>query len=66
MNITEYYHNKGKLPNKYYNQLNGKTANENYQKEKEKMTISLSAEAESQIKNIIEKSLNDILKDFTF
>lgn len=30
MDLLEYYHNTGKCPDRYYNQLNGKTAQENY------------------------------------
>ena len=28
--LIEYYYNSGKMPLNYYNQLNGKTAQENY------------------------------------
>ena len=31
MDLLEYYHRTGKCPDRYYNQLNGKTADENYQ-----------------------------------
>lgn len=30
MDLLEYYHKTGKCPDRYYNQLNGKTAQENY------------------------------------
>lgn len=30
MNFLEYYYRTGKCPERYYNQLNGKTAQENY------------------------------------
>lgn len=30
MELLEYYHRTGKCPDRYYNQLNGKTAQENY------------------------------------
>ena len=32
--MTEYYHSTGQLPDIYYNQLNGKSAQENYNNQK--------------------------------
>ena len=31
MDLIEYYYQSGQMPIRYYNQLNGKTAQENYQ-----------------------------------
>lgn len=34
--LTDYYYDSGKLPERYYNQLNGKTADQNYREYKNK------------------------------
>lgn len=34
MDMTEYYYSTGQLPDRYYNQMNGKSAQENYNNQK--------------------------------
>ena len=56
----------GKMPLKYYNQLNGKNAQENYAEYKRlnnNNNISLlDREAENELKKLIENSVDDIIK----
>ena len=56
--LIEYYYNSGKMPLNYYNQLNGKTAQENYAailKQRQK-------ENESFIMYVIRNTLQSTLK----
>ena len=61
----ETLHKSGKLPDKYYNQLNGKTATENYIRLKANRN-ELSADLKSNLYEIIQKSLDDILNNLQF
>lgn len=69
----EYYHNSGLMPDWVYNQVNGKTAQENYidivMKRDQEYRDSLNErEVEESISNSLEetidKCLDDILKEF--
>lgn len=68
MDYTEYYHESGLLPDRYYNQLNGKSAAENYkkiqlnrQKKKESFILSI---IQSSLRMVVKKSLDEIFKGF--
>lgn len=64
MNI-EYLYNSGKLPLKYYNQLNGKTAQENYNLIKNNVYQKNEyTEIKNHLSAVIETALNEILSNF--
>lgn len=71
MDILEYQYKAGKIPARFYMQLNGKTAQENYitiQRERAKeynreIQKQITTQIEKEIPEIIEKSLDKILKD---
>lgn len=56
-NIDDLYES-GKIPDRYYNQLNGRTAQENYKRFK----IKKKKKNESIIFSIIQESLNTVMK----
>lgn len=63
--LIEYYYNSGKMPLNYYNQLNGKTAQENYaailkqrQKENESFIMYVIRNA---LQSTLKTALNEIL-----
>ena len=76
----EYLHDTGKMPDWIYNQMNGKTLQENYnsivrkrevefykklkEQERQKQQKELEAEIEKQAEKAIEKALEELLKDF--
>lgn len=55
----EYFYNSGKMPLRYYNQLNGKTAQENYNKLK---NSSKPKQDESFIMYLVRNSLQATIK----
>ena len=66
--LIEYYYNSGKMPLNYYNQLNGKTAQENYaailkqrQKENESFIMYVIRNA---LQSTLKTALNEILSGF--
>lgn len=61
--MIELYYEIGKMPDRYYNQLNGKTAAENYKRIKNERKIDLSAEIKNDLKLTIENALADILNE---
>ena len=67
---TEYYYKIGKLPKWIYNQLNGKTAQENYQDyflERQQKNIQEQIdqkELEKKIGELLEQKLEEILQGF--
>ena len=75
--MIEYYHDRGLMPDWWYYQVNGKSAEENYidmvnrrslkfreeiLREQEKKE--LEKELEAKLEETLEKVLNDLLKDF--
>ena len=77
MDLLEYYHKTGKCPDRYYNQLNGKTAQENYnamlerrreylreQMEQERLERQVEQEVEKRLEKIVEDTLADLLSGF--
>ena len=63
--LIEYYYNSGQMPLNYYNQLNGKTAQENYaailkqrQKENESFIMYVIRNA---LQSTLKTALNEIL-----
>ncbi len=64
--MIEQLYNEGKLPDRYYNQLNNKTATENYknQKEKEKEERKKLISLRTMFAQMLYKELDKILKDF--
>ena len=61
--MIELYYEIGKMPDRYYNQLNGKTAAENYKRIKNERHIDLSAEEKNNLQSAIENALADILNE---
>lgn len=77
MDLLEYYHRTGKCPDRYYNQLNGKTADENYQAilarrqeyyrellAQERLDKEIEKQVEEQIEKAVASALDDIFKNF--
>ena len=75
--MIEYYHNRGLMPDWWYYQVNGKTAEENYidmvnrrslkfrdEMLREEEKKELEKELEVKLEETLEKVLNDLLKDF--
>lgn len=73
----EYYHDRGLMPDWFYYQVNGKSAEENYEAQKRKMDEKYRAaelekqkqkELEEQVSTMVEKALEKtlgkLLKDF--
>ena len=77
MDLLEYYHRTGKCPDRYYNQLNGKTADENYQAilarrqeyyrellAQERLDKEIEKQVEEQHEKAVASALDDIFKNF--
>lgn len=77
--MIEYYHNNGLMPDWYYYQVNGKSAEENYEEQmikfrakckrllaKEREQKELEKEIENQVNVAFNKALVDILKQLDF
>lgn len=73
MDLLEYYHRTGKCPDRFYNQLNGKTAQENYEtmlaRRQEFIQERLEAEQleqqiEKRVAEAVEKALADLFAGF--
>ena len=75
--MIEYYHDRGLMPDWWYYQVNGKTAEENYidmvnrrslkfrdEMLREEEKKELEKELEVKLEETLEKVLNDLLKDF--
>lgn len=75
--MIEYYHNRGLMPDWWYYQVNGKSAEENYidmvnrrslkfreEMLREQEKKELEKELEAKLEETLEKVLNDLLKDF--
>mgnify|MGYP000111314537 CR=1 FL=1 len=75
--MIEYYHDRGLMPDWWYYQVNGKTAEENYidmvnrrslkfrdEMLREEEKKELEKELEAKLEETLEKVLNDLLKDF--
>ena len=66
MNYIDYLYESGDLPERYYNQLNGKTAQENYirilRERDKKDSKNLFPDIEKSLNEVINTALNDILK----
>lgn len=72
---TEIAHKRGMIPLGYYNQLNGKSAQENYEANKEQIIKELlerkqaeidKKELEAEISQIIEDKIQEIFKGLKF
>lgn len=66
MNLIEYYHDSGKMPDRYYYQLNGKTAEENYidyKRKQQKKRAFDDAEVETALSALLEDTIQKLLKD---
>lgn len=75
----EYLHRSGKIPDKYYYQLNGGNAQENYneqkkalvsrlidgQREQQLLNEFIQEEVEKKLNEAIQNAMNDIFKNFT-
>ena len=75
--MIEYYHDRGLMPDWWYYQVNGKSAEENYidmvnrrslkfreEMLREQEKRELEKELEAKLEETLEKVLNDLLKDF--
>ena len=75
--MIEYYHDRGLMPDWWYYQVNGKSAEENYidmvnrrslkfreEMLREQEKKELEKELEAKLEETLEKVLNDLLKDF--
>lgn len=70
----EYLHNSGKMPDRYYNQLNGKSAQENYNAykikqrkqiaERREQQAEINAQIEQDLPPLVEKALSEIFAGF--
>lgn len=60
--------NKKKLPARFYNQINGKTPQENYKQivEERQQKVELSPQAEKELELLIEQKLQDLFQAFKF
>lgn len=65
---TELAHKRGMIPLYYYNQLNGKSAQENYEASKEEIYKKIldKKELEAELSQIIEDKLQEIFKGLKF
>lgn len=77
--MIEYYHDNGLMPDWWYYQVNGKSAEENYidivnkrdRKYRDEVSLKreqeeLEKQAEEELEKTLEKALDDILKDLKF
>lgn len=77
MELLEYYHRTGKCPDRYYNQLNGKTAQENYEAalhrrqefiqellNQERLEALVEKEVQERLEETVAAALEDLLKGF--
>lgn len=77
MELLEYYHNTGKCPDWAYYQLNGKTAQENYQAilanrqawiqelmEEKRLEALVEKQVEERLGEAVEKALGDLFAGF--
>ena len=64
MNLTEYYYEKNKIPERYYNQLNKKTAQQNYRKSKKNKDGFLFSLIKDTLRITLNKALKELLKEF--
>lgn len=64
MNLIDFYYEKGNLPERYYNQLNGKTAHQNYIRIKNKQSNFFLDVIKNSLRITINKALNELLKEF--
>lgn len=67
--MIEFYHNNGKMPDRYYNQLNGKSAQENYNAFKQKQRAWLEQRRKQQAEakeaeEAIAEQINEQLPEF--
>ena len=75
--MIEYYHDNGLMPDWWYYQINGKSAEDNYNEQMAKIRAKLlkqykeskeesrlEKEIEAKLEVTLEKALNDILKGF--
>lgn len=62
MDLTEFYYERGNLPDRYYNQLNGKTPQENYRLSKKKNSNFFLEVLKRSLRITIMKALDEILK----
>ena len=65
-------HHGGKIPDRYYNQINGKSANENYQEfcrqrsewiSQQRKAKAQNQQIEAELSELIENTLDKLLKD---
>ena len=63
--MLDYYYQRGDIPDRYYNQLNGKTASENYRRLKLKSSRKKKEESflEEFVMNMLRASLDVALKE---
>ena len=64
MNLTEFYYEKGNIPNRYYNQLNGKSGQSNYRINKKKQSNFFLDLIKNTLRITLNKALNELLKEF--
>lgn len=76
--LVEYYHNTGQMPDRIYNQVNGKSAFENYadmvnkrqvdnkrsQQQQEALEEYITKLIEQRLEECLEKALANVFKDF--
>lgn len=66
--MIEYLYKSGKMPLRYYNQLNDKTAQENYeayQQEIRAKSLLLDKKAYGDLEKCIESAIDDIIKSLS-
>lgn len=64
MDLTEFYYETGKLPDRYYNQLNGKSAQKNYISIKKKKSNFFLDFIKNTMRLTLMRILNELLKEF--
>ena len=64
MDLTEFYYERGNMPDRYYNQLNKKTPQQNYISFKKKKSNFFLDVLKSSLRVVVMKALDDILKEF--
>ena len=69
-NEIEYLRSRGKIPDKFYYQMNGKTAQENYNEQRRILLKGYKAKKDESIfflmlKEMLEGTLKDLLKGLT-
>lgn len=64
--MIEFYHNNGKMPDRYYNQLNGKSAQENYNafKQKQRAWLAERRKEQAEADEAIAEQINEQLPEF--